>query len=62
MCASRLEGFDDDANPRAALVRRGPGNESDRPLHRCATNAEVANLKIWLVGLWLGVGLYVVGR
>lgn len=62
LCASRLERCDDDdTNPRAALTRPGPWDESGRTLNHYATKADVANLKPWMVGLLPVVVLNVVG-
>ena len=62
LCVSRLERCDDDgANPRAALTRLGLWDELDRTLKHYATKADVANLKTWMVGLWLVVVLNVGG-
>lgn len=55
-CASRVErGDDDGANPRAALTKASSTGESDRTLNHCATKAEAAKLKTWMVGCgwWL---------
>lgn len=42
-------------------MRPGLWDEADRTLNYCVTKAEVANLKMWMVGLLLVVVLNVVG-
>ena len=52
---------DEGANPRAALTRPGLWDESDWSLEHQASKADVANLKTWMVGLWLVVVMNVGG-
>ena len=62
LCASRLEGCDDDeAKQRAVPTRPGLWDKSDRTLDCSTTKADVANLKTRMVSLLPVVGLLVGG-